>query len=276
MAKLKLACLQLNSGPEIAPNLKIIGDLTRRAVDGGAEFVAMPENCAMLEPRKAKLLEKVEPQESHSALAGLRALAAETGVTLLVGSLAVKLSADKVANRSFLLDPTGGIVASYDKLHMFDVDLPSGESYRESSTFQPGDRAVVAPTPWGKLGMTVCYDLRFSALYRALAEAGATMLSVPSAFTRPTGQAHWHVLLRARAIETGSFVIAPAQTGEHAEGRKTYGHSLIVDPWGVVLADGGEDAGIVAAELDLDRVAEVRAMVPSLKHGRPIPKAETP
>ncbi|HEU0071201.1 MAG TPA: carbon-nitrogen hydrolase family protein [Alphaproteobacteria bacterium] len=276
MAKLKLACLQINSGPEIAPNLKIIGDLTRRAVDGGAEFVAMPENCAMLEPRKAKLLEKVEPQESHSALAGLRALAAETGVTLLVGSLAVKLSADKVANRSFLLDPTGGIVASYDKLHMFDVDLPSGESYRESSTFRPGDRAVVAPTPWGKLGMTVCYDLRFSALYRALAEAGATMLSVPSAFTRPTGQAHWHVLLRARAIETGSFVIAPAQTGEHAEGRKTYGHSLIVDPWGVVLADGGEDVGIVAAELDLDRVAEVRAMVPSLKHGRPIPKPETP
>lgn len=276
MSKLKLACLQLNSGPEIAPNLKAIGDLTRRAVDAGAEFVAMPENCAMLEPRKAKLLEKVEPQESHSALAGLRALAAETGVTLLVGSLAVKLSAEKVANRSFLLDPTGGIVASYDKLHMFDVDLPSGESYRESSTFQPGSRSVVAPTPWGKLGMTVCYDLRFPALYRALAEAGATMLSVPSAFTRPTGQAHWHILLRARAIETGCFVIAPAQTGEHAEGRKTYGRSLIVDPWGVVLADGGDEVGVVMAELDLDRVAEVRAMVPSLKHGRPIPKPETP
>ena len=276
MLKLKIACLQLNSGPEIAPNLKAIGDLTRRAVDAGAEFVAMPENCAMLEPRKAKLLEKVEPEESHSALAGLRALAAETGVTLLVGSLAVKLSAEKVANRSFLLDPTGGIVASYDKLHMFDVDLPSGESYRESSTFQPGSRSVVAPMPWGKLGMTICYDLRFPALYRTLAEAGATMLSVPSAFTRPTGQAHWHILLRARAIETGCFVIAPAQTGEHAEGRKTYGHSLIVDPWGVVLADGGDDVGVVMAELDLDRVAEVRAMVPSLKHGRPIPKPETP
>lgn len=276
MSKLKVACLQLNSGPEIAPNLKTIGDLTRRAVDNGAEFVAMPENCAMLEPRRPKLLEKVEPEESHSALAALRALAAETGVTLLVGSLAVKLGPEKVANRSFLLDPTGGIVASYDKLHMFDVTLPSGESYRESSTFQPGSRAVVAPTPWGKLGMTVCYDLRFPALYRALAESGAEMLSVPSAFTRTTGQAHWHILLRSRAIETGCFVIAPAQTGEHAEGRKTYGHSLIVDPWGVVLADGGEDVGVVSAEIDLGRVAEVRAMVPSLAHGRPIPKPEAP
>lgn len=275
MSKFKVACLQLNAGPEIAPNLNVIGDLTRRAVDAGAELIAMPENCAMLEPRRAKLLDKVEPQDSHHPLAALQALAAETGAWLLVGSLAVKLSADKVANRSFLLDPTGGIVATYDKLHMFDVTLPSGETYRESSTFLPGSRSVVAPTPWGKLGMTVCYDLRFPALYRALAEAGAEMLSVPSAFTRTTGQAHWHILLRARAIETGCFVIAPAQTGDHAEGRKTYGHSLIVDPWGVVLADGGDAVGFVTADIDLARVAEVRAMVPSLIHGRPIPKPET-
>jgi predicted amidohydrolase len=275
VSKLTVACLQLNSGPEIAPNLQTIGDLTRRAAEAGAAFVAMPENCAMLEPRRAKLLEKAEPEAAHGALAALRALAAETGVWLLVGSLAVKLSSDKVANRSFLLDPTGRIVASYDKLHMFDVDLPSGESYRESSTFRPGDHTAVATTPWGGLGLTVCYDLRFAALYRALAEAGADMLSVPSAFTRPTGRAHWHVLLRARAIENGCFVIAPAQTGEHAEGRKTYGHSLIVDPWGEVLADGGEEVGVIMAEIDLARVAEVRAMVPSLKHGRPIPKPQT-
>jgi predicted amidohydrolase len=274
VAELHVACVQLNSGPEIADNLAVIGDLVRRARGEGAALIALPENCAMLEPRRPKLLEKVEPEDSHSALRGLRQLAAETGAWLLVGSLAVKLAADKVANRSFLLDDKGGIVASYDKLHMFDVTLASGESYRESSTFQPGGHTVVATTPWARLGMTVCYDLRFPALYRALAEAGAEILTVPSAFTRPTGQAHWDVLLRARAIETGCFVLAPAQTGEHAEGRKTYGHSLIVDPWGEVLADGGEAVGIVTAKLDLARVAAVRGMVPSLIHGRPIPKPE--
>jgi predicted amidohydrolase len=186
-----------------------------------------------------------------------------------VGSLAVKLdSNDKVANRSFLLDAVGNIVASYDKIHMFDVQLPSGETYRESATFKPGETAVVAPTPWGQLGMSVCYDVRFAVLYRALAQAGASILTVPAAFTRTTGKAHWHILLRARAIETGCFVVAAAQCGTHAEGRQTFGHSLIVDPWGEVLADGGEEVGVTLARIDTARVAEVRGMVPALSHDR--------
>jgi len=269
-ADLTVACVQLNAGPEIAPNLAIIGEQVRRARDRGADLITLPENCAMLEPRRPRLLEKVEPEESHSALSALRKLAAETGAWLLVGSLAVKLSEEQVANRSYLLNGHGEIVAFYDKIHMFDVTLPSGESYRESATFVPGKRAVVAETPWGRIGLTVCYDLRFAALYRALAEAGAEILTVPSAFTRTTGRAHWHVLLRARAIETGCFVIAPAQTGTHDQGRQTYGHSLIVAPWGEVLADAGEDVGFVVADLDLDRVEEARRMVPALTHDRSV------
>jgi predicted amidohydrolase len=272
MAILTVACVQTNSGPEVAPNLETAAALVRAARGRGADLITLPENVALFEPRRAKLLEKAEPQENHAALAAFRALAHETGAWLLVGSLAVKLSADKVANRGFLLDPAGAVMASYDKIHMFDVTLPSGEAYRESATFAPGDRAVVAPTPWGKLGLSICYDVRFAALYRALAEGGAEMLAVPSAFTRTTGQAHWHVLLRARAIETGCFVIAAAQCGTHAEGRQTYGHSLIVDPWGEVLADGGEAVGVVTARIDTARVAEVRRMVPALAHGRAIPR----
>ncbi|HET8728333.1 MAG TPA: carbon-nitrogen hydrolase family protein, partial [Alphaproteobacteria bacterium] len=188
------------------------------------------------------------------------------------GSLAIRLDGDRVANRSLLFDPAGRIVASYDKIHMFDVDLAGGESYRESATFRPGERAVVAPVavPGGSagLGLTVCYDVRFAYLYRALAQAGADILSVPAAFTVPTGRAHWHVLLRARAIETGCFVIAPAQTGEHDRGRRTYGHSLIVSPWGEVLADAGEEVGFVTADLDLSLVGQARTMVPALGHDR--------
>jgi predicted amidohydrolase len=270
MTQLTVACVQTNSGPEVAPNLDTAATLVREARTRGADFITLPENVALFEPRRAKLLEKAEPQETHSALAAFQSLAKETGAWILVGSLAVKLDGDKIANRSFLLDAVGNIVASYDKIHMFDVTLPSGESYRESATFAPGSGAVVAPTPWGRLGMSVCYDVRFAALYRALAEAGAEILTVPSAFTRTTGQAHWHVLLRARAIETGCFVVAAAQCGIHAEGRQTFGHSLIVDPWGEILADGGEGVGVSLARIDTARVEEVRRMVPSLAHGKPI------
>ena len=268
MSVFTVACVQTNSGPEVAPNLAAVGALVREARDRGADFITLPENVALFEPRRAQMLEKAQAQESHEALAAFRDLARETGAWILVGSLAVKLPGDHVANRSFLLDGSGRIVASYDKIHMFDVTLPSGETYRESSTFAPGQAAVIAQTPWAKLGMTVCYDLRFAALYRTLAQAGAEILSVPSAFTQTTGQAHWHVLLRARAIETGCFVIAPAQWGTHAEGRQTFGHSLIVDPWGEVLSDGGEGVGVTLARIDMARVAEVRGMVPSLTHSR--------
>lgn len=245
-----------------------IGDLVREARAEGADLITTPEVVGMLEPRRRLVLEKAEEQGSNRALAAFRDLARETGAWILVGSLVVRVEPERLANRSFLLDPEGEIVASYDKIHMFDVDLEGGESYRESNTYRPGKAAVTAALPWGTLGMTVCYDVRFPHLYRDLARAGAHFLSVPSAFTRPTGRAHWHVLLRARAIETGCFVFAPAQCGEHAEGRKTYGHSLIVDPWGEVLADGSEEPGVTIADIAPAKVAEARRMVPSLGSDR--------
>jgi len=268
--RVTVACIQVSAGREVEPNIALVGTLIRRARDAGAEFILTPENVLMLEPKREPKFAKAEDEATPRGIAAFQALALETGTWLLAGSLAVRVPGeDRLANRSYLFDPAGAIVARYDKIHMFDVNLPKGESYRESSQFRPGEQAVLADTPWGKLGMTVCYDLRFPALYRALAQAGARLISIPSAFTVPTGQAHWHTLLRARAIETGCFVLAPAQTGTHAEGRKTYGHSLIVDPWGAVLADGGEDVGFVTAELDLARIDEARAMVPSLDHDRP-------
>jgi predicted amidohydrolase len=267
--KLTVACIQVSAGREIGPNLVILGDLVRRARDAGAAFITTPENAVLMEPKRELRRQKVADEANHAGLAGFKELARETGAWLLAGSLWVKLPGEeRLANRSYLIDPSGEVAASYDKIHMFDVDLASGESYRESAAFRPGDRAVLVSTPWGSLGMTVCYDLRFAALYRALAQAGAQFLTVPAAFTVPTGRAHWHVLLRARAIETGCFVIAAAQTGSHAEGRRTYGHSLIVDPWGEVLADAGEEVGFITAELDLAKVGEARSMVPSLQHDR--------
>lgn len=268
MSVVRVACVQVNAGPEIEPNLRAAGDLVRRAREAGAELIALPENVSMIVQGRAKVLERARPQEDHPAVPYFADLARETGAMILAGSLAVALGEGRVANRSFLFDAEGRMVATYDKIHMFDVDLPGGESYRESATFRPGDRAVLAETPWGGLGMTICYDVRFAYLYRALAQAGASIIAAPAAFTVPTGQAHWHVLLRARAIETGCFVIAPAQTGTHDEGRRTYGHSLIVAPWGEVLADAGEDVGFVAADLDLDAVAEARKRVPALRHDR--------
>jgi predicted amidohydrolase len=264
----KVACVQLNAARDIAPNIAAASALIRDAKAKGAQFILTPENTGMIEPKRPQMLEKAKPEAEHPAIPAFSALAAELGVWLLIGSLQIKLDAATCANRSFLFDDHGRVVARYDKIHMFDVDLKGGESYRESKTFRPGERAVVADTPWGKVGLTVCYDLRFAYLYRALAQAGASFLTVPSAFTVPTGQAHWHTLLRARAIETGSFVFAPAQCGEHAEGRKTYGHSLIVAPWGEVLADGGDEPGVITADIDPAKVAEARSMIPALTHDR--------
>jgi deaminated glutathione amidase len=271
------ACIQFTAARDPEPNIRTVSDLIRRARDAGADFVLTPENTGLIEPIGKLRREKARDEASHPVLAALRAVARETGIWLLIGSLAVDISREpgaaneekRLANRSYLIDSEGGIVASYDKIHMFDVDLAGGESYRESNAFRPGGRAVQAPTPWGVLGMTVCYDLRFPQLYRTLAHNGADFLAIPSAFTVPTGKAHWHVLLRARAIENGCFVFAPAQWGEHAEGRRTFGSSLIVDPWGEVLADAGEGVGIASARIDPARVAEVRRMVPSLGHDRP-------
>ena len=267
-AAFKVACIQLNAARDVAPNIAAASALIRTAKAQGAQFILTPENTGMIEPKRPQMLEKAKPEAEHPAIPAFSALAAELGVWLLIGSLQIKLDAATCANRSFLFDDRGRIAARYDKIHMFDVDLKAGESYRESKTFRPGERAVVADTPWGKVGLTVCYDLRFAYLYRALAQAGASFLTVPSAFTVPTGQAHWHTLLRARAIETGSFVFAPAQCGEHAEGRKTYGHSLIVAPWGEVLVDGGEEPGVITADIDPAKVAEARAMIPALTHDR--------
>ena len=264
------ACLQLNSGREIAPNIAAATDLVRRARDAGAELIMTPEVSDMIEPKRALRLEKARAESDHPMLAAWRALARETGAYLLLGSIMLReAGAERLLNRSFLIAPDGAILARYDKIHMFDVDLPGGETYRESAVFDPGGRAVLAPLPWGMLGMTVCYDLRFPHLYRALAQGGADFLSVPSAFTVPTGRAHWHVLLRARAIENGCFVFAPAQQGEHAEGRRTFGHSLIVAPWGEVLAEAGEGAGFITAEIDPVRIEDARRSVPSLRHDRP-------
>jgi deaminated glutathione amidase len=275
-------CIQFTSARDYEPNIRVVSELVRRARDGGADFVLTPENTGLTEPIGKLRREKARDEANHPVLAALREVARETGVWLLIGSLAVDLSHEpgtadnerRLANRSYLVNPDGAVVARYDKIHMFDVDLAGGESYRESNAFRPGGQTVLAETPWGVLGMSVCYDLRFPQLYRTLAQAGADFLAIPSAFTVPTGKAHWHVLMRARAIENGCYVFAPAQWGEHAEGRRTYGHSLIVDPWGEVLADAGEGVAIVSARIEVDAIAKARRMVPSLQHDRVFSKPE--
>jgi predicted amidohydrolase len=269
------ACIQFTAGPDPEPNLRQVAELVRRARDAGADFVMTPEASNLIESGKRRR-DKARREADDPFLAGMRELARELGAWLLLGSLVIdpegEAGADpeeqRLANRSFLIDATGAVVAKYDKIHMFDIDLPGGESYRESNAYRPGGQTVVAETPWGRLGMTVCYDVRFPHLYRALAHAGADFLSVPSVFTVPTGRAHWHVLLRARAIENGAFVFAPAQWGEHPSGRKSYGHSLIVDPWGVVLAECADETGIITARIDPATIAEARRTVPSLTHDR--------
>jgi deaminated glutathione amidase len=270
------ACIQLNAARDAAPNIAAASELVRRAREAGAELIMTPEVSDMIEPNRALRLEKARPEAEHPMLAAFRDLARETGAWLLLGSIVVRREDgdERLANRSFLIAPDGAIAARYDKIHMFDVELKGGESYRESNAFRPGEKAVLAALPWGVLGMTVCYDLRFPYLYRALAKAGADFLSIPSAFTVPTGRAHWHVLMRARAIETGCFVFAPAQWGEHAQGRKTYGHSLIIAPWGEILAEAEDGAGFITAEIDRAKIAEARRAVPSLTHDRPFAAPE--
>jgi deaminated glutathione amidase len=266
--RFRAGLVQLRAGRSIAANLDSAEVLIRRAGRGGAAYVQTPENTALMELEPERVLAQAQPESEDVPLARLRALARELGIWLHVGSLAIRLEPERVASRSFLITPEGEIAARYDKLHMFDVDLAGGESYRESHYYCPGNTAVLADLPFGRLGLSICYDLRFSALYRALAEAGAEFIAIPSAFTRQTGEAHWHVLVRARAIETGAYVLAATQGGLHENGRLTYGHSLIVSPWGEVLAEAGEEPGVIFADLDLAASEEARARIPALAHGR--------
>ena len=263
------AMIQMRSGLLPKPNLDQGAKLIREAAARGASFIQTPEVSNIMQTDRVALFEHLRSEDDDRSLAAYRDLARELKIYLNVGSLALRATPDRAVNRSFLIGPSGDILARYDKIHMFDIDLGGGESYRESANYQPGETAVVAELPWGKLGMTICYDVRFPALYRALAEAGASFLTVPSAFTRKTGEAHWHTLLRARAIENGCFVFAAAQAGLHENRRETFGHSLIVDPWGAVLAEGGgTEPGIVLATIEPAKVTAARKAVPSLQHGR--------
>jgi predicted amidohydrolase len=267
-AKFKAAMIQMRSGLTPAANVDVAAKLITEAKSNGADYVQTPEMTNILAANAQQLFAATSDENSDPSLAAFRELAKKLGIYVHVGSLAIKILPDKCANRGFLIDPEGNVAARYDKIHMFDVDLANGESYRESSRYRPGETGVVADLPWGRLGITICYDLRFPALYRALAEAGAGFLAIPSAFTKQTGEAHWHVLMRARAIENGCFVLAAAQGGLHEHGRSTYGHSLIADPWGRVIAEGGTEPGVVMAEIDPTEIAAARAKIPSLQHGR--------
>jgi len=264
----RAAMIQMRSGLAPAANIDAAARLIGEARDAGADYVQTPEMTNLLAARREQLFAAIREEDKDPTLSALRDLARKLGIFVHVGSLAIKLTGDRAANRSFLIDRAGEIAARYDKIHMFDVDLENGESYRESNNYRPGDTAVLVDLPWGRMGMSICYDIRFPALYRALAEAGAAMLTIPSAFTRQTGEAHWHVLLRARAIENGCYVLAAAQGGRHENGRETFGHSMIVDPWGRILAEAGREPGIVMAEIDPAAVAEARRRIPSLEHGR--------
>jgi predicted amidohydrolase len=264
----RAACVQLRSSDDVADNIRQTVKLVREAAARGASFIATPENTTLMAPDGGAKLAHSYDEAHDPALPVFSALAKELNVWLLIGSVAIKVSETKTANRSFLFAPDGSIVARYSKIHLFDVALASGEVYRESNTVAGGDQAVVTETPWGKVGLTVCYDVRFPQLYRRLAQKGAFLFTVPSAFTVPTGNAHWHILLRARAIENGAFVLAPAQGGIHANGRKTYGHSLIVSPWGEVLAEADTEPGVILAEINPELSTEARTKVPNLQHDR--------
>ena len=265
----KAACVQVNASDNMAVNIETAMQSVRDAALQGAQLVLLPENVAMMAFGADQIRANAFAQTDHPAIPAFQALAKELGIWLHGGTLAIKVG-DKIANRAFVFSPDGVVAATYDKIHMFDVDLGGGESYRESETFTPGSDKVLVNLPWGGLGITTCYDMRFPYLYRALAQAGAQFLAVPAAFTVPTGRAHWEVLLRARAIENGCYVFAPAQTGTHARGRETYGHALIIDPWGEVIKDAGDAPGIILADIDTAKVTEARAKVPSLTHTRQI------
>ncbi|MDB5863074.1 MAG: Amidohydrolase [Betaproteobacteria bacterium] len=262
----KVALLQTQTGNDLAANLDTVSTMTREAARNGASFVLTPEYTLMMDGSGRTMRERALAPDGSPALPELRSLAKELSIWLLVGSLTLKTEGDRIANRSFLIAADGSVKATYDKIHMFDATLPDGKVIRESSAYCPGARAVTGDTPWGTVGLTVCYDLRFPQLYRSLAKAGARYLTIPSSFQRATGKDHWHPLIQARAIENACFVFAPAMCGEHPGNRSTYGHSLVVDPWGKILADGGEAPGIVYADIDPRRVDKVRGMLPCLDH----------
>lgn len=263
------ACVQMRSVRDPRVNRDAAVALIGEAADQGAVYVQTPEMTALVERSRPSLMANIFAEEADPLIAAVRDLARARRIMVHIGSLALK-DGDKVANRAIVIDADGEIAATYTKIHLFDVDLPNGESWRESATYTGGADAVVVPSPLGALGVSICYDLRFPYLYRSLADAGAEVLTAPSCFTRQTGEAHWHVLQRARAIENGAFVISAAQGGSHEDGRETYGHSLIVDPWGRVLAEGGTEPGVILAQIDLGAVAEARQRIPSLKHTRSV------
>jgi deaminated glutathione amidase len=264
----RAALVQMCSGRDVSRNVSDASDLIRAAAQAGADYVQTPEVTTLMELDKERLFAEAQPEAGNTALAQFQALASDLKIWLHIGSMGILLRKDKLANRAFVISPAGEIVTRYDKIHMFDVDLPGGESYRESTNYEAGSDAVIAPLPWGGLGLSICYDLRFSQLHRTLAQGGARFIAIPSAFTRTTGEAHWHTLLRARAIETQCYVFAAAQGGRHEHGRETYGHSLIVSPWGEILAEAGVEPGVISATIDLAAQDDIRQRVPSLKHDR--------
>jgi predicted amidohydrolase len=277
MTSLRAGLVQTNTGLDPDRNAAALADAADRLASQGAHIVFTPEMCGLLDRNTARLAAAARAEADDPAIRALAEVARRRGIAIAVGSLAIRdpaAGADRLANRSLLIAPDGRIAARYDKMHLFDVDLPNGDRYRESASFLSGGRVQLADLPWGRLGLTICYDLRFPQLHNALGLAGAQLIAQPAAFTRPTGEAHWHVLLRARAIETGAFVVAAAQTGTHEDGRETYGHSLVVDPWGKVLLDMGTKPGVALVELDLSQVADTRARIPNLRHGRPLSVAE--
>lgn len=268
----RLALLQARTGIDPEANATALVAAVEQAAAGGAAMLFTPEMSGLLDRDRDRAAANLRLPEDDPVLAAVRAAAAKAGIWVHLGSLAVRRADEpRLANRAFLIDAAGEIRATYDKLHLFDVDLPAGESWRESAAYAPGETAVVAQTPAGPIGLSICYDLRFPDLFRALTDAGATVIAIPAAFTVPTGQAHWHILMRARAIEAGVFVIAAAQAGRHEDGRETYGHSLVVGPWGEVLLDMGPEPGLAFADIDIAEVDRVRARVPAIAHRRPIP-----
>lgn len=267
--KFKVGLVQMTSDDVIADNIIMAEKLIREAASKGAHFVLTPEMTTLLDFGTKQVMKKINPEKDDTSWRHFAALAKELDIWLLIGSIAVN-NGNKAANRSFLFSPEGEITVTYDKIHMFDVDIPGDKAYRESNAYQAGQEAVIAQLPWGKVGLTICYDLRFPYLYRMLSQAGAAMFAVPSAFTYVTGKAHWHTLLKARAIENGAYVFAPAQVGNHKNGRKTFGHSLVIDPWGEVVCDGGDGVGVVIAEVDIRKVDEARNRIASLTHDKKV------
>lgn len=268
---MKLALLQMTAGIDPHANAMVLVDAIERAAAGGAAMLFTPEMSGLIDRDRERAAAAITTEDDDAVLRAVCSAAGRHGIWVHLGSLAIRRADGRLANRGYVIDASGSIRARYDKLHLFDVTLPTGESWRESASYAPGETASVVATPLGRVGMSICYDLRFADLFRAMADAGATLLSVPAAFTVPTGQAHWHVLLRARAIEAGAFVVAAAQAGQHADGRTTYGHSLVIDPWGKVLLDMGETAGVGFVDIDPAQVDAVRARIPVLEHRRAIP-----